>query len=258
MSDSVATGSVATGAVATGSVATGLVALGGVATGCVAVNGAPAGGVATGLVAVGTLVGGAAATGCVAARLVAAGRDAGACRAERRVALGAPAVKSAGEGSVGTVVVVVADGTVAPVDPPAGFPRPTSGVTEMSTREGGPAGAGDAGVAGAAGVTTCTSCCGGVAEPVAGGPFVGLDTPPLAAAMVTRRSARELRFESAAVRVPSTRLRVPVSDGELLPTSIGEPEAPFDAVVEAIVPASAAFAQTPEANTLAVAIRPKN
>jgi hypothetical protein len=218
LSDCVATGSVATGAVATGSVATGLVALGGVATGCVAVNRVPEGGVATGFVAVGTLVGGAAATGCVAARLVPAGRDEGACRAERRVATGLPAVESAGEGSVGTTVVV-----------------------------------------GAAGTVTCTSRCGGLAEPLAGGPFVELHTPPLVAAVVTPRSAREVRLESTAVRVPSTsRLRVPVSDGELRPTSIGEAEAPFDAVVETIVPASAAFAQTPDANTLAVAIRPKN
>ncbi len=214
--------------------------------------------VATGFVAVGTLVGGAAATGCVAARFVAAGRDEGARRAERRVAAGLPAVGSAGEGSVGTAVVVVADPTVAPVGSPAGFPPSASGVTVMSTRGDGRAGGGDAGLAGAAGTVTGTSCCGGVAEPLAGGPFAGINTPPLVAAVVTRRSAREARLESMAVRVPSTRLRVPVPDGELLPTSIGDAGAPFDAVVEAIVPASAAFAQTPDAITPAVAIRPKN
>ena len=37
-------------------------------------------------------------------------------------------------------------------------------------------------------------------------------------------------------------LRFPVSDAGLLPTIIGDAEAPLDAVVEAIVPASAAFA----------------
>ena len=164
----------------------------------------------------------------------------------------------ADEGSVGAVAVVVADGRLALVGAPAGLSRPTSGVTAVSTRGDGPAGVGDAGLAGAAGMTTCTSCCGGVAEPLAGGAFVGLNTPPLVAAVVTRRSAREARLASMAARVPSTRLRVPVSDAEPLPTSIGEAKAPFDAVVEAIVPASAAFAQTPEANTPAVAIRLKN
>ena len=57
----------------------------------------------------------------------------------------------------------------------------------------------------------------------------------VAVVAVTLRSAREVRLESTAVRVPSTRFRVPVSDAELLPTSTGEAEAPFALVVEAIV-----------------------
>jgi len=151
-------------------------------------------------------------------------------------------VESADEGSVGAVVVVVADGTVAPVGAPAEFPPPTSGVTEMSTPVDGLAGVGDAGLARAAGVVTCTSCGPGVAEPLAGGPLVRLNKPPLVVVAVTLRIARGVRLESTAVRVASTRLRVLVSDAERLPTSTGEAEAPFDAVVEVIVPASAAFA----------------
>jgi hypothetical protein len=149
-------------------------------------------------------------------------------------------VEPAGEESVGAVVVVVAGGTVAPVGAPAEFPPPTSGDTAISTPGDGPAGVGDAGVAGAAGAVTSTSCWPGVAEPLAGGPLVGLNNPPLV--VVTLRIAREVRLESTAVRVPSTRLRVLVSDAELLPTSTGDAEAPFVAVVEVIVSASAAFA----------------
>ncbi|MFZ0975335.1 MAG: hypothetical protein WAN22_24115 [Solirubrobacteraceae bacterium] len=76
--------------------------------------------------------------------------------------------------------------------------------------------------------------------------------------VVALRIAKEVRLESTAARVPSTRLRIPVSDAELLATSVEEAEAPFDSVVEAVVSANAELAQTPEANTLAVAIRPKN
>jgi hypothetical protein len=68
------------------------------------------------------------------------------------------------------------------------------------------------------------------------------DPPSVVAAVATLRIAREFRLETTAVRVPSTRLRVPVSDAELLPTITGEAEAPFDAVVEVIVPVSPAFA----------------
>jgi hypothetical protein len=141
---------------------------------------------------------------------------------------------------------------------PAEFPLPTSGVTPMSTRVACLAGVGGAAWAGAAEVLTCTSCRPGVAEPLAGGPLVRLNNPPATVAVVTLRSAREVRLEPTAVRVPSTRLRVPVSDAELRPAGTGEAEAPFAVVVEAIVPAWAAFAYTPEANTQTVAIRPKN
>ena len=122
----------------------------------------------------------------------------------------------------------------------------------MSTPVDGLAGVGDAGLAGAAGVVTCTSCWPGVAEPLAAGLLVGLNDPPVVVAAVaaavvvavavTLRNAREVRLESTAVRVASTRLRVPVSDAELLPASTGEAEAPFALVVEAIVAAWAAFA----------------
>ena len=142
--------------------------------------------------------------------------------------------------------MVVADGTVALVGAPAEFPPPTGGVTPMSTRVAWLAGAA---LAGAAGVVTCTSCWPGVAEPLAGGPLVGLNNLPVVVAVavaavvaVTLRSAREVRLESTAVRVASTRFRVPVCDAELLPTSTGEAEAPFASVVEAVVAAWAAFA----------------
>ena len=144
--------------------------------------------------------------------------------------------------------MVVADATVALVGAPAEFPPPTSGVTPMSTPVAWLAGVGAA-VAGAAGVVTCTSCWPGVAEPLAGGPLVGLNNLPVVVAVavaavvaVTLRSAREVRLESTAVRVASTRFRVPVCDAELLPTSTGEAEAPFASVVEAVVAAWAAFA----------------
>jgi hypothetical protein len=153
---------------------------------------------------------------------------------------------------VGAVVVVVAEGTVAPVGAAGAFPT-TSGVPATSTWVGEVAGAGGAGLVGAAGVVTRL----GVAEPFAGGPPAGLTDPPLMSAVVTRPITAEVRLESTA-RVPSARLGVPVSDAELVPTTTGEPEAPFDAVVELIVPASAVFAYMPEANTLTVAITPKN
>ena len=146
--------------------------------------------------------------------------------------------------------MVVADATVALVGAPAEFPPPTSGVTPMSTPVAWLAGVGAA-VAGAAGVVTCTSCWPGVAEPLAAGPLEGLNDPPVVVAAaaaavavvaVTLRSAREVRLESTAVRVASTRFRVPVCDAELLPTSTGEAEAPFGLVVEAVVAAWAAFA----------------
>ena len=151
--------------------------------------------------------------------------------------------------------MVVADGTVTLVGAPAEFPPPASGVTPMSTGEAWLAGIGRAALAGAAGAVTCTSCWLDVAEPLTAGPLVGLNIPPvvtaaLAAAAaavvavvaVTLRSARDVRLESTAVRVPSTRFRVPVIDAELLPTSTGEAEAPFAWVVEAIVAACAPFA----------------
>ncbi len=220
MRDCVATGSVATDSVATGFVAVGAVATGGVAFG--------------------TRVGGAGATGCLAGGFVTAGRDAGAGRAASCLARGFPAAESAGEGSVGAVVVVVGDRTAAPVE----FPPPTNGVIPMSTRVDCLGSVGDPGLAGAAGVVTCTSCCPGVAEPLARGPLVGLNNPPLVVVVVveTLRIAREVRLESTAARVPSTRLRVPVSDAELAPTSTGEAEAPFDPVVAGVVAASAALA----------------
>ena len=285
MSDWAAIGSVATGSVATGSVALGGVATAGVvvdgvawgsvvagfiAAGCVAGACCAESCVATGVpaaesagersvgavvvvdgVAWGSVVAGFVAAGFVAAGFVAAGCVAGACRAESWVATGVPAAESAGEGSVGAVVVVVADGTVALVGAPAEFPPPASGVPPVSTRVAWLAGVGAA-LAGAAGVVTCTSCWTGVAEPLARGPLAGLNDPPLVVVVVvvetlrvvavTLRSAREVRLESTAVRVASTRFRVPVSDAELLPTSTGEAEAPFALVVEAIVPACAAFA----------------
>lgn len=148
--------------------------------------------------------------------------------------------------------MVVAGGTVTLVGAPAEFPPPARGVTPMSTGGAWLAGIGGAALAGAAGVVTCTSCWLNVAEPLAAGPLVGLNIPPvvtaaLAAAAaavvaVTLRSARDVRLESTAVRVPSTRFRVPVIDAELLPTSTGEAEAPFALVVEAIVAACAPFA----------------
>jgi hypothetical protein len=85
------------------------------------------------------------------------------------------------------------------------------------------AGVGDAGLAGAAGVVACARCCPGVAGPLAGGPLVGLTNPPvLVAAVVTLRIARAVRSELTTVRVPSTRLGVPVCDAQLLPASTGE------------------------------------
>jgi hypothetical protein len=93
----------------------------------------------------------------------------------------------------------------------------------MSTRVDGLAGVGDGGLAGASGVVTCARCCPGVAEPLAGGPLVGLTNPPvLVAAVVTLRVAREVRSELTTVRVPSTRRGVPVCDAQLLPASTGE------------------------------------
>ena len=123
MTRCVAAGSVATGFVATGFVATGWVAGGRGTDSFVAEGGAAtAGGVVDG-VAWGSVVAGFVAAGCVA----------GACRAGSWVATGVPAAESVGEGSVGAVVVVVADGTVALVGAPAEFPPPASGVTPMST-----------------------------------------------------------------------------------------------------------------------------
>jgi hypothetical protein len=153
---------------------------------------------------------------------------------------------------VGAVVVVVAEGTVAPVGAAGAFPT-ASGVPATSTWVGDVAAAGGAGLVDAAGEVTRL----GVAEPFAGGPPAGLTDPPLMSAVVTRPITAEVRLESTA-RVPSARLRVPVSDAELVPTTTGKAEAPFDAVVEVIVPAIAAFTYAPEANTLTVAITPKN
>jgi hypothetical protein len=138
--------------------------------------------------------------------------------------------------------VVVADGTAALVGAAAEFPPPTTGVIPTSAGAESLAGVGDAASASAAGVVTCTGCWPGVAEPLAGGTLVGLDNPPdvVAGVVVTLSAGREARLESTAVRVRSTRIDVPVSDAELLSTSAAE--APFDSVVEAIVPASAALA----------------
>ena len=253
----VATDSVATGSVATGSVATAFVALGGVATGCVPGSRVTDGSVAAAVPEGGSVAAGGFAVDGVLVDDVTLGRTERACRAETRGATGVPAAERASEESDGAVTVVVADGTVAPVGAPAELPPLTSGVIPTSTRAECHTGVGDAAFAGSAGVVTCAGCWPGVAEPLATGMLVGLDNPPgVVVAVVTPRRAREVRLESTAVRVWSTGPRVPVSDAELPLTSATE--APFDSVVEAIVAASAAFAQTPETSALAVAIRPKN
>ena len=247
-------GCVATESVATDSVATPFVALGGVATGCVPGSRVTDGSVAAALPAGGSVAAGGFPIDGVLVDDVTLGRTERACRAEARGATGVPAAESASEGSDGTVTVVVADGTVAPVGAPAELPPLASGVIPTSTRAECLAGVGDAAFAGSAGVVTCAGCWPGVAEPLASGMLVGLDNPP--GVVVTPRRAGEVRLASTAVRVRSTGLRVPVSDMEIPLTSTTE--APFDSVVAAIVAASAAFAQTPETSALAVAIRPKN
>jgi hypothetical protein len=76
---------------------------------------------------------------------------------------------------------------------------------------------------------------------------VRLNDPPSVAAVAAPRIAREFRLEPTAVRVPSTRRRV--LDAEPLATITGESEASIKALVEVIVPASAAFAWEPETST---------
>jgi hypothetical protein len=153
------------------------------------------------------------------------------------------------------VFVVVADGAVPRMGARAEPRPPMSGVTTTSTRLERPAGVGGAVFAGASVAMTCPPR---VAEPPSGGPPVGLKNPPVVAVVMTLRSVREVRLESAVARVASTRVRGPASDAEPVPTGTTETEALFGSVVDAIVTASAAFAQTPQANALAVANRPKN
>jgi hypothetical protein len=135
---------------------------------------------------------------------------------------------------------------------------PMGGVIPTSTRLEWPAGVGGAAFAcGVVGVTS-PSRCPGVAEPLSDWSPVGLSNPPVVAVVMTLRSVREVRLESAVARVASPRVRGPASDAEPVPTGTTETEAPFGSVVDAIVTASAAFAQTPQANALAVTNRAKN
>jgi hypothetical protein len=146
-------------------------------------------------------------------------------------------MESAGKGCVGTVVVVVAGGA------PAELSLPTVGAPPMPARALSPAGVGDAGSAGAAVVVTWTSFWTGVAGWLAGGPTARVSNPPdavVCTGVPMLLGNREVRLESTTVRVPSTTLRAPVSDPELAPTSTAEAGGPFDTVVDAVVPASAA------------------
>jgi hypothetical protein len=61
--------------------------------------------------------------------------------------------------------------------------------------------------------------------------------------------------ESTAVRVPSTRLRVPATDEEGVPTGIRKGGAPIDSVLDLVVTADATFVQRVPIRALAVAIR---
>ena len=212
------------------------------------------------------------------------GAGCGAWLAGSRVATGVGAGRPTRVGSGGTVVVPETDRTVALAVAPAESPPATSGLTPAGCAAGGGAAAlagGAAALAGAAGVLPWTSCwsevreplaaAGSLVRPAAAGSPVGLAAAGspvrlaaagspvrLVAAAVLLCGAPGVRLESTTVRVPSTGPRVPVSDAELGLTSAGVAEAPSDAVVGAIVPACAGPACTPEANTLAAAIRPKN
>ena len=208
-----------------------------------------------GSVAANPVAGAGVATGGAAVDGVAWGCSKGARRPENSVATGVPARGSAGEGSDGAVVVVVAKRTAALVGAPAEWPPTTSGMTPTSTRVERLAGVGDEASAGSVDVVIGPSCWPGVAKALSGGPLVGPNNPP---GVVALRGAREVRLESRAVRVPFTRLRGPVSGAQLVPTGTREAEAPLDLAVEAIVQASAAFAYTREANVLTMAVRPKN
>jgi len=273
----VATGSVATGFVATGSVATGVVAVGGAATNCganerVTEDWVPAALMAErGVTTAGVVLGG-VASGFVTTGFVGAG--CGAWFAGSRVATGVRGGRPTGVGSDGRVLVPEADRTVALAAAPTESPPATSALPPAGSAVGG----GAAALAGAAGVLSWTGCWSEVPEPLAAlwspEPLAGAWSPVrLAAAWSPVRLANPsdvvaaaillcgppgVRLESTTVLVPSTGPRVPVSDAELGLTRTGVAEAPSDAVVEAIVPARAEPAWTPEANTLAAAIRPKN
>ncbi len=203
-------------------------------------------------------MGGRVTEGSVAATLVAAGGVAfegvvvhgvawvcsdGACRAGPRVCTGVPPAESAVERFSGTVVVAVADGTVALVGSPSEFRPPMGGVTPVSTPIERLAGVDDGAFAAAAGVVTGTSCWPGFAEPLAGGPLVALNNPPGMVGLGARvRGVPEVGLESTAVRVPSTTLGVPVSDVDLVPGDTTKADAPFDSGGEAIVAAGATYA----------------
>lgn len=136
--------------------------------------------------------------------------------------------------------VVVAHGAVPRMGAPAEPRLPMSGVTPTSTRLERPAGVGGAAFAGASVAMTCPPR---VAKPPSLGPPVGLDNPPGGAVVITLRSARGVPSESTVVRAASTRLRGPAS--EIVRTGTTEAEAPVDSAVDAVVEASAAFAETP-------------
>jgi hypothetical protein len=232
-------GGVATESVATESVATGLVALSGVATGGVAGGRVMGASVAAALVASGVVASAGVAVNGVAVNGVAWGCGEGACRPETCVATGVRPAGSASEGSDGAVFVVVADGAVPRMGAPAEPRLPMSAVTPTSTRVERPAGVGGAAFAGAVVAVTCPP---GVAAPPSAALLVGPNNPPGVAAVMTLRSAREVRFGSTVVRVASATLRGPASEAELVPIGAREAEAPFDSVVGAVVTASAAFA----------------
>lgn len=107
-------------------------------------------------------------------------------------------------------------------------------------------------------MVNCPGCSPRAAEPYAAGLLAGLCNPSVVAVAVTRGACR-VRPESTPVRVPSTTLCAPVSkEAELLPTNTVDAKAPFDSVLGVVIPAIAASARPPEANTLAVTIKPTN
>ena len=154
--------------------------------------------------------------------------------------------------------MLVADGTVTLVGAPAEVSPPTSVVTPTSTPGDGLTGVDDPAVAGAAGGVTCTSCWPGVAEPLVGGPLVGLNNLPGALGVVVVRRPREARSESTAVSVPSTRLVVwVVSDWELPPGTTDDAGAACWSVLGGTAFASPGPANTPQAKAVAAATAPK-